>query len=89
MRVLLGQIVSGKLTEIVVKAGFANNLRTYAWGSRNLVFYENISWQPADSVKNPVSLVGVCKFCPPLFSCDRDLISISDGFDESLEDCND
>ena len=59
MRVLLGQIVSGKLTEIVVKAGFANNLRTYAWGSRNLVFYENISWQPADSVKNPVSLVGV------------------------------
>ena len=45
--------------------------------------------QPADSVKNPVSLVGVSKFCPPLFSCDRDLISISDGFDESLEDGKD
>jgi hypothetical protein len=38
MRVLLGQIVSGKLTEILVKAGFTNNLRTYAWGPRNRVF---------------------------------------------------
>jgi hypothetical protein len=45
--------------------------------------------QPADSVKNPVSFVGVRKFCPPLFGCDRDLISISEGFDEPLEDFKD
>ena len=38
MRVLLGQSVSGKLTEILVKAGFTNNLKTYAWGPRNRVF---------------------------------------------------
>ena len=34
---LFGQIVSGKLTEILVKVGFTNNLRTYAWGPRNPV----------------------------------------------------
>src|SRR4028118_1297087 len=38
MRVLLGQSVSGKLTEILVKVGFTNNLRTYAWGPRNRFF---------------------------------------------------
>ena len=38
MRVLLGQSVSGKLTEILVKAGFTNNLRTYAWGPKNRDF---------------------------------------------------
>ena len=27
------------------------------WGHRNRVFYENTSLEPADSVKNPVSLV--------------------------------
>jgi hypothetical protein len=30
--------VSGKLTEILVNAGFTNNLRTYAWGPRNRFF---------------------------------------------------
>src|SRR6476661_6330913 len=40
MRVFLGQSVSGKLTEIIVWAGFTNNLRTCAWGPRNRVFLQ-------------------------------------------------
>jgi hypothetical protein len=53
------QSVSGKLTEILVWAGFTNNLRTYAWEPRNRVFLRKYLLATRRFGKNPVSLVGV------------------------------
>ena len=54
---LLGQSVSGKLTEILVKVGFNNNLRTYPWGPRNRVFLRKYFLQ-AMAAEEPGEVAG-------------------------------